>query len=312
MRRNWMLSLLILFAFAACSAQFPTTRPEAKPLRPPVAAPQPSNESVRIAAYYAAVQARLISQGKLRQDAAPSDAIFNKQDLIRNFIQIALHDEYSLKNGRFIHQKTESQLRKWTSPVRIGIEFGPSVSKEQRVKDTKNVRFFAQRLARLTGLDIQLAKAEKPNFLVLFLNRDEQVHYAPALARKMPGLLDPVLPEISNSSRGTFCAAYAFSDKANQNTYTGAVILIKSEHKSVMRSSCIQEEMAQALGLANDSPNARPSIFNDDEEFALLTYHDELLLKMLYDPRLRLGMTPHTALPYLDAVAQDAMSQGNS
>ena len=44
------------------------------------------------------------------------------------------------------------------------------------------------------------------------------------------------------------------------------------------------------MGLANDSPDARPSVFNDDEEFAFLTRHDELLLKMLYDPRLRPGM----------------------
>ena len=32
------------------------------------------------------------------------------------------------------------------------------------------------------------------------------------------------------------------------------------------------------MGLANDSPEARPSIFNDDEEYALLTGHDEMLL----------------------------------
>jgi hypothetical protein len=38
------------------------------------------------------------------------------------------------------------------------------------------------------------------------------------------------------------------------------------------------------MGLANDSRQARPSIFNDDQEFALLTGHDELLLTILYDP----------------------------
>jgi len=74
-----------------------------------------------------------------------------------------------------------------------------------------------------------------------------------------------------------------------------------------MRLSCIHEEMAQAMGLANDSPTARPSIFNDDEEFALLTRHDELLLKMLYDRRLRLGMTPLQARPLLPAIAEDVL-----
>ena len=43
------------------------------------------------------------------------------------------------------------------------------------------------------------------------------------------------------------------------------------------------------MGLPNDSPEARPSLFNDDLEFALLTEHDAILLRMLYDPRLRPG-----------------------
>jgi hypothetical protein len=61
--------------------------------------------------------------------------------------------------------------------------------------------------------------------------------------------------------------------------------------------------VAQGLGLPNDSPTARPSIFNDDEEFALLTTHDEMLLSMLYNPRLSPGMTPDEARPILQELA---------
>ena len=64
--------------------------------------------------------------------------------------------------------------------------------------------------------------------------------------------------------------------------------------------------MAQAMGLTNDSPDARPSIFNDDEEFAFLTRHDEILLKMLYDPRLKAGMESYEVIPLLSAIARDA------
>ena len=59
------------------------------------------------------------------------------------------------------------------------------------------------------------------------------------------------------------------------------------------------------MGLANDSPTARPSIFNDDEEFGLLTRHDELLLRMLYDPRLRTGMTIDEATPIVQTIAAE-------
>ena len=70
--------------------------------------------------------------------------------------------------------------------------------------------------------------------------------------------------------------------------------------------SCVHEEMAQAMGLPNDSPEARPSLFNDDLEFALLTEHDAILLRMLYDPRLRPGMTAAEVRPLLPAIVGDA------
>ncbi len=78
---------------------------------------------------------------------------------------------------------------------------------------------------------------------------------------------------------------------------------VRAEHPDLMRRSCFHEEMAQGMGLANDSPAARPSIFNDDDEFALLTTHDEMLLRMLYNPRLRPGMTPDQARPIASEIA---------
>jgi hypothetical protein len=59
--------------------------------------------------------------------------------------------------------------------------------------------------------------------------------------------------------------------KGNSGAYTRAVAVVRAEHPDLLRQSCIHEEIAQGLGLPNDSPAARPSIFNDDEEFALLT-----------------------------------------
>jgi hypothetical protein len=66
-----------------------------------------------------------------------------------------------------------------------------------------------------------------------------------------------------------------------------------------LRLSCLHEEIAQGLGLPNDSPRARPSIFNDDEEFALLTGMDEDMLRLLYNPALKPGMTEEEVRPIL-------------
>ncbi len=83
--------------------------------------------------------------------------------------------------------------------------------------------------------------------------------------------------------------------------------VIRAENPGLLRLSCIHEELAQGLGLANDSPTARPSIFNDDEEFALLTTHDELLLRILYDRRLSPGMEAETARPVVNTIARELL-----
>ena len=108
-----------------------------------------------------------------------------------------------------------------------------------------------------------------------------------------------------NMRRDTYCAVAAYAAGDNPNVYTAAVAVIRSENPGLLRLSCIHEELAQGLGLANDSPAARPSIFNDDDEFALLTKHDELLLKMLYDKRLRPGMTAEQVNPITRIIARE-------
>ncbi|HHI70684.1 MAG TPA: DUF2927 domain-containing protein, partial [Rhodobacteraceae bacterium] len=99
----------------------------------------------------------------------------------------------------------------------------------------------------------------------------------------------------------------AFSDDPKSAVYAKAVAVIRGEHPDLLRLSCIHEELAQGMGLPNDSPAARPSIFNDDEEFGLLTHHDELLLQMLYDKRLRPGMTVQEARPIIKQIAAELM-----
>jgi hypothetical protein len=310
--RFFAFTLSVFIAFAACTpVPEATPIPKLRPVKPSITS-QPSIESQQASAYYASAQARLRAQGRLRQELYPNDARFTTRNLVENFERIALYDEYSVSGGQFIERQTASSLRRWERPIRIGITFGPSVTEQQRSQDTAYVRSFAQRLARLSGLNIQLTDARRANFSLLFLNKDEQRDLTPQLVGKIKYLVPQIVNEIRNSPRGIFCVAYAIEEQGSLTGYKGAVILIKGEHTDLMRKSCIQEEMTQALGLANDSPKARPSIFNDDEEFALLTRHDELLLRMLYDPRLSIGMTVDVAHPIIQQIAQDLMSSGQS
>jgi len=308
-----ILIFSIFIGFSACAPLPEIDKPKPRPAE--LAPTGPSVESQQDAAYYASVQARLLAQGRLRQELTPSDAPFTAGNLVKNFERIALFEEYAVRNGRYIEQQTPSSLRRWERPILIGLNFGPSVAKELRKADTAYVRSFAKRLSRLSGLDIRLTDARRANFSLLFLNKDEQRDYTQKLVGKVDFLSPPIVNEIENSPRGIYCTAYSVYTINETNPvagFRGAIILIKGEHRDLMRKSCIQEEMAQALGLTNDSPRARPSIFNDDEEFALMTRHDELLLRMLYDPRLKIGMTLKTAHPIIQQIAQELVPAGQS
>lgn len=54
---------------------------------------------------------------------------------------------------------------------------------------------------------------------------------------------------------------------------------------------CLHEEIGQALGPANDLYRLDGSIFNDDNFHSVLTSFDMLILRTLYSPELRTGMT---------------------
>jgi hypothetical protein len=258
---------------------------------------------------YAEVERDLTTHGRMRREIAPSDAPFTVDDLVRNFERIALFDEYVEIGGRFIRSETPALLRRWTRPVRVGVVTGGLPEGDQAAQDRRNVADFTARLAGLTGLDMRVAEPAEVNYLVLILSSAERAAFAQDAARRYSRFEAAMTDSLSDAPVDTFCTAYAFADPLDPSVYAAVVVLIRAEHPPLTRLSCIHEEMAQAMGLPNDSPEARPSLFNDSLEFAFLTDHDEILLRMLYDPRLAPGMTAEEVRPLLPEIAKDAMAE---
>ncbi len=266
----------------------------------------PSTASQAQRDYYRRLEARLLAQGRLRSDRVPQDAAIDAETLARNFIQIALRSEYDLGNGtRMVPTQQAAPLRRWRDPVRIQLHFGPWADAATQTRLRTDVADYAARLARATGHEVTLT-GENGNFLVLFLNEDERRDIQPRLLRLVPDMPAEDVVALRDLDPGNLCTVFAYS-RGGSDVYAQAVALIRAELPPLLRLSCIHEELAQGLGLANDSPAARPSIFNDDEEFALLTRHDELLLRILYDPRLRPGMTEAEAAPIVYQIARELL-----
>ena len=303
-------ALTLICALGACvpgdspMAPDATPRPVAAPAAPGQAKAAPRSAASReMVAYYARIARTLEERGLLRTDVAPRDAPFNARQLAENFVHIALYNEYSQVNGGFVERQSASRLRRWEQPVRIELTFGPTVPMARRAADRASVTAYSGQLARATRHPVAMVP-RGGNFHVLVLNEDERREAGPLLRRLMPGIDDNSVRAITSLPSTTFCVVFAFS-QGDSPAYSDAVAVIRAEHPDGLRLSCLHEELAQGLGLANDSPRARPSIFNDDEEFALLTRHDELLLQMLYDPRLRPGMTEAEARPIVQTIAAE-------
>lgn len=303
------VGLCLALALSACTLENPDTPPNTSPQPAPRAdVPAPSAESQQLAAFYARFEQRQLTAGLLRKDGGGPDTPYNARLLTENFERIALYDEYTLRAGRFVAQQAESRLRRWTGPVRIAPVFGRSVMEARKSEDIRLLEDYVQRLARITGADItNVSSSSAANYHVLFLNNDELKAAEPLLRRLVPGIDGNTLRDITSMDRLTFCSVYAFSSQPQPDSYIAAIAIIRAEHPPLIRQSCIHEEVAQGLGLANDSPSARPSIFNDDDEFALLTSHDEQLLRILYDPRLSTGLTPANSRPRVAQIADELM-----
>jgi hypothetical protein len=285
----------------------PSTNPQPRPtgLAPaPTPAPSASGPSARsrsLARYYSAVQADLLAQGLLRKGGGGVDTPYTDTDLMRNFERIAFYDEYARDGGFRRASDTPGGLRKWTGPVRMAVEFGANVPQDQRGLDQSMVTTYAARLSRITGHPIK-ANSSDPNFYVLFMSEDDRDQAVNRIKQIVPNIGANSLAMFRNLPRSIHCLVVAFSDSNNDYRYSRAIAFIRSEHPDLMRRSCVHEELAQGLGLANDSPQARPSIFNDDDEFALLTTHDEELLGLLYNPALTPGMSVQQARPIIRRV----------
>ena len=273
------------------------------PLPPvvPVAPAEPSPRSAAAAAYYAQVQQVLLREGMLRTDSG-SEIPVRPERLAENFLRIALYQEFTRGRGGITREETESPLTRWRDPVRVAVRFGPSVPPDKQATDRARIASYLARLSQVTGHPIGLTDAA-PNFWVYIVSEDEREAMGPELESLRIGIAPDVIQAVTRMSQTTYCNVFAISG-SESHVHRHAVAVIRAENPDLLRLSCFHEEIAQGLGLPNDSPRARPSIFNDDEEFALLTDQDELMLRILYSPELRPGMTAAEARPIVESLAR--------
>lgn len=169
-------------------------------------------------------------------------------------------------------------LVRWETPIRA------RVMGEGWEAYRSHIDSLFQQLQKLSGLSIALAGPNEP--------ANMHIHFLPTadIRKRM-------------NAPGVNCGG-TLSGKKDAWAITGAVVYISTESDFRTRH-CIVEEITQILGLPNDTTFFDDTIFNDSSRVTALTLPDQILVRILYDKRLKSGMSERDATPIVRAIAAE-------
>ncbi len=204
--------------------------------------------------------------------------------ILDSFVDISLNREHGGRSG---------QVTKWLRPVRYQIV---DRTGDQQLHQ-KMVAAHLYHLSFITGLDIKPAtNTEKANLHIIFGSEQD---LDKALLNDFGLSNDTFRQQIAHSS---VCIARVKASAKGEITSAGVIIPVDRARAHGKLMSCVVEELTQVLGLVNDSSRVFPSIFNDRSYNDFLSGLDYVLLKLLYEPGIRAGMTETGLRKKLDII----------
>lgn len=196
------------------------------------------------------------------------------EDLVRYFDTIVFGSEFGPAHASRV-------VAKWS-------EGSLTVSLEQRATK-EHLGFVSAHLAtlgRLTGKTFSGTKTpESAAIRVLFLRRNE-----------MAAIQGPNIDPKAISEAAAAGGCYFMSWKKPESRIVKAIVVVNVERDPAHINSCLLEELTQLMGLPNDSDALRPSIFSDSDNLPELSPHDAILVRTLYDSRMKAGLPRTEAL----------------
>ena len=203
-----------------------------------------------------------------------ADLLASVDRLVETFGRVAFEFRF--------HQPASKQVDKWVGPIRIRIVGDGAYVRRPAVEN------HAALLASLTGLEFTVSTlpGEDDNLIIYFVPQAEFINIVYDRGEDVLRLMD-------------------FAFKSNCFAHTGspdgeildAVAFIALENSEEFIASCIVSLLTSSLGFTGDSDLIRPSIFNDkDAGRTELSMNDKILVRTLYDDRIKPGMARDEAM----------------
>ena len=203
-----------------------------------------------------------------RQRAERRD--FSDAEIVEGFFKTAFGAEYHLA-GRV------DRIRKFVGPVRVFAESSRADRKAQLAKVVADIG------ARIAHLDIAMADGTEAANVNVTLVRDHDLDrtiakiYGRERAREIKTSLDPQ------------CLSGFRKNERYEIEHSDVILTVDSG--DFVFFDCAYEELLQSLGPINDTNSVPWTMFNDKVSMGFFDLFDQYILNILYDPRIRPGMT---------------------
>lgn len=209
---------------------------------------------------------------------------FTDGEIVDGFLKTAFGAEYHLA-GRV------DRIRKFDGPVRVYAESDRADRKMQLARVVTDIA------ARVQHLDIAMTDTNEAANVRVKLVRDRDLYrtltsfYGAEKAREIRTSLDPQ------------CLS-GFRKNDNFEIEHSDVILTVDNGDFVFLD-CAYEELLQSLGPINDTASVPWTMFNDNVSMGYFDVYDQYILNLLYDPRIKPGMTVQEVKAVLPQVLAD-------
>jgi hypothetical protein len=204
-----------------------------------------------------------------RRSAERTD--FTNDEIKDGFFKIAFSAELQL-------DVAAQRVRKFDEPVRIFV-----VSKGLPDRRSQIAAIVADIGTRVNHLDVALTDdREAANFTVTLVAQHN-------FSRTLRSLYGSERASRIQRSLAPQCLSGIGKDK--QFRIRRAEVILPVDAGEFAFYDCAYEELLQALGAINDDRSVPWTMFNDDVQMGFFDVYDQYLLNILYDPRIRPGMT---------------------
>jgi hypothetical protein len=210
---------------------------------------------------------------------------FTDAQLTKGFQKTVFGAEYSSFGWQ------SNMVKKYTKPVRVYID------NRSKIDRRSQVRRFVRSLPRsIRGLDIAIVNSPaKANYRIYIVDK---ARYKETVRKDVYGKRVMSVPGR--------CLVRVVSGPGGIKRSDAVIV---ADDGTFLFKRCLVEEVLQGLGPVNDNSGLTHSVFNDTSKHVNFTKHDRYILNMLYNPKIKAGMSEREVRSVLPAVIRDARRQ---